>query len=109
MRWINPCKPGVTGSIPGFASLSDETLSMAQSPYDLSCWWDVKNKHNIGLYREKTKKNCSETTRPGALIFGMQHHIVDLYQICSTSAPHAGIMALPWGSHVSHRPYIGKI
>ena len=28
-----PCKPGVASSIPGFSSLSDETLA---SPYDLS-------------------------------------------------------------------------
>ena len=49
MVWINrlPYKPGVAGSIPGFISLSDETLSLvAPSPYDLSCWWDVKQKHN---------------------------------------------------------------
>ena len=28
--WIShlPCKPGVTGSIPGFISLSDETLKL---------------------------------------------------------------------------------
>ena len=47
--WINclPCKPGVTGSIPGFTSLSDVILkAVAPSPYDLSCWWDVKHKHN---------------------------------------------------------------
>ena len=29
VKWIShlPCKPGVAGSIPGFTSLSDETLS----------------------------------------------------------------------------------
>ena len=31
--------------MPGFTSLSDETLSHGPSPYDLSCWWDVKRKH----------------------------------------------------------------
>ena len=30
---------GVVGSIPGFSEVP--------SPYDLSCWWDVKLKHNI--------------------------------------------------------------
>ena len=39
------------GEIPacytGFTSLSDETiLSHGPSPYDLSCWWDVKHKHS---------------------------------------------------------------
>ena len=29
----------------------------------------------------------SETTRPRALIFGMKHHLVDLYQDCSIYAP----------------------
>ena len=29
VKWINrlPCKPGLAGSIPGFTSLSDETLN----------------------------------------------------------------------------------
>ena len=29
----------------------------------------------------------SETTRPRVLIFDMQHHLVDLYQVCSNNAP----------------------
>ena len=45
----------------------------------------------IGLYRENVKK-CekilvSETTRPRALILGMWHQLVDLFQICSNDAP----------------------
>ena len=28
-----------------------------------------------------------ETTRPIYLIFGMQHHIVDFYQVCSNYVP----------------------
>ena len=28
----------------------------------------------------------SETTRPRAMIFGMLHHLVDLYQVCSNYA-----------------------
>ena len=47
-----PCKPGVAGSVPGFASLSDETLSHGPSPYDLSWKWD--NKH-----KTQQQKHCS--------------------------------------------------
>ena len=44
----------------------------------------------IDLYREKHEKiSCSETTRPRALICGMKHHLVDLYQVCSNYAPGA--------------------
>ena len=31
----------------------------------------------------KHEKIWSEATRPRALIFGMKHHLVDLYQVCS--------------------------
>ena len=41
----------------------------------------------IGLYREKHEKIFSETTRHRALIFGMWHHLVDLYQVCSNHTP----------------------
>ena len=38
----------------------------------------------IGLYREKDETIfLSETTMPRALIFGMKHHLVNLYHICS--------------------------
>ena len=44
----------------------------------------------IGLYREQHEKIfLSETTRPRALIFGMQYHVVDLYQVCSNYSPGA--------------------
>ena len=38
----------------------------------------------VGLYRENVKKKIflSETTRPSALLFGMQYHLVELYQVC---------------------------
>ena len=37
----------------------------------------------VGLYRENVKKIfLSETTRPSALLFGMQHNLVELYQVC---------------------------
>ena len=29
----------------------------------------------------------SKITRPRGLIFGLQHHLVDLYQVCSNNAP----------------------
>ena len=41
----------------------------------------------IGLYRENVIIFLSETTGPRALIFGMYHHLVDLYQVCSNKAP----------------------
>ena len=43
----------------------------------------------------------TETTRPKALIFGMKHHLVSLYQICSNYFP--GINGPPRG----HMFYIG--
>ena len=33
--------------------------------------------------------SLSETTRPGALIFGIKYHLADLYQVCSNYAPRA--------------------
>ena len=50
----------------------------------------------IDLYREKHEKIfLSETTRPRVVIFGMKHHLVDLYQVCSNYThgpkwPHPG-------------------
>ena len=44
----------------------------------------------IGLYREKHEKIfLSGTTNHLALIFFMKHHLVDLYHVCSNSAPGA--------------------
>ena len=44
----------------------------------------------IGLYREQHEKIfLSETTRPRALIFGMQYHLVNFYQVCSNYSPGA--------------------
>ena len=70
------------------------------------------------LNREKHGKIfLSESIRSRALIFGMQHHLVDLYQICSNYAPGAK-MALHLGpgakngpaskSHVLHRLIQGE-
>ena len=57
----------------------------------------------IGLYRENMKKTLAETTMHRVLIFGMYHHLVDLYQVRSKYAPGAkNEMAPPRGSHVLH-------
>ena len=51
----------------------------------------------IDLYRENMKNILSETTGPRALIFGIKHHLVDLYQFCSNNATRAKVG--PQGSH----------
>ena len=44
----------------------------------------------IDLYREKHEKIfLLKTTRPVALIFGMKHHLVNLYQVCYSYIPGA--------------------
>ena len=48
-----------------------------------------------------------ETTRPRALIFNMQHHLMNFYQAGSNYAPGAKI-GLSQGSHVLHRLIKGK-
>ena len=37
----------------------------------------------MGLYSENKKVFLSETSGPRAMIFGMYHHLGDLYQVCS--------------------------
>ena len=55
------------------------------------------------LYRENMKKIfLSETTRPSWLIFGLWHHLVDLYQVCS-NLPLGLKMGPPRGPHILHR------
>ena len=62
----------------------------------------------IGLYMENHKKIfLSETTRSRALIFGMKHHLVNLYKVCSNYIPGAKI-GPPQGSHVLHKLVKGK-
>ena len=53
----------------------------------------------IGLYRESIKIFLSETTRPRALIFGMKHHLVNLWIVCSNYIP-GDKNGPPPGSHV---------
>ena len=44
----------------------------------------------LGLYSENVKEILmSGTTRPDALIFGISHHLEDLYQVCSNNTPGA--------------------
>ena len=56
----------------------------------------------IGLHRENVKKIfLSGTTRSKALIFGMWHQLLNLYQVCSNYDPGAKNGPSP-GSHVLH-------
>ena len=42
----------------------------------------------IGLYRDNHEKTfLSETTVSRALLFGMKHHLVILYPVCSNYIP----------------------
>ena len=62
----------------------------------------------IGLYKEKHEKIfLSKTTRPRAFMFGMKHHPVNLYQVCSNYIPGAK-NGLALGPHVLHRLIQGK-
>ena len=62
----------------------------------------------IGLYKEKHETIfLSETKMPRALIFGMKHHLVNLYQVVQMISL-GPKMAPPQGSPVLHRPLYGK-
>ena len=57
-----------------------------------------------GLNREKHEKIfLSETIRPRALIFGMKHHLVVFYQVCSNNAPLDQKWPCLGGTQVLHR------
>ena len=60
------------------------------------------NQHTDGNF----KIFLSETTRPRSLIFGIYHHLVDLYQVCSNDAQEKGP---PRWSHVFHRLIYGSM
>ena len=62
----------------------------------------------IGVYRENLKKILSETTRPRALIFGKQHHLVGLYQFFFQNIAPGTKNGPAWGSNVLHRLILGK-
>ena len=65
----------------------------------------------INLYRENMKNfYLSETTRPRALIFGMKHHLVDFYQVCSNDVwprcrGHIGLYKINFFSEYGHVAY----
>ena len=60
------------------------------------------------LNREKHGKIfLSKTKSPIALIFDMQHHLVDLYQVCSNYAPVAKNGPSPGVTYLT-QAYIGK-
>ena len=61
-----------------------------------------------GLYREKDETIfLSETTMARALIFGMKHHLVNLYQVCSNYISRAKNGPTP-GVTCFTKAYIGK-
>ena len=61
-------------------------------PHVLQCL--EKGKHE--------KLFLSETTRQGALTFGMKHHLVDFFQVCSNDVP-----VPKWPHPGGHMFYIG--
>ena len=62
----------------------------------------------IGLYREKDETIfLSETTMPIALTFGMKHHLMNLYQVCSNYISGAKNGPTP-GVTCFSQNYIGK-
>ena len=65
------------------------------------------HRQKIDFQDENLKILLSETTRPSALIFGMKHHLVDLYQVCSNYAPGAKNRPAP-GVTCFTQAYIGK-
>ena len=69
------------------------------------CEWEV------GTLKQRSPSSkflFSENGRHIALIFGMQHLLVDLYQVCSYDAPWVKI-GPPWGRKFEHRNKEGKI
>ena len=54
------------------------------------------------IYGKACKNLLSKTIRPSALIFGMLHYRVNLYQECSNYDPGAK-NGIAQGSHVLHR------
>ena len=53
------------------------------------CCISRSHRLKIDFQDENLKIFSSETTRPRALLFGMYHHLVDLYQNCSNYSPGA--------------------
>ena len=65
-------------------------------PGTKNCPAPVSHMFDIGLYRGKHGKIFwSETIRARALVVGMKHVLVDLFQVCSNYAPGAKIGLAP--------------
>ena len=69
VKWINCSfyKPGVAGSIPASPVCRIRLKAVAPSPYDLSCWWDVKHKHTAYVSRldpDQAKQNVGPDLDP---------------------------------------------
>ena len=62
----------------------------------------------IGLYREKDETIfLTEATMPRALIFGLKHQLVNLYQVCSNYISGAKNGPAPGVTYYT-QAYIGK-
>ena len=66
---------------------------------------------DIEIKKEILKIFLSQTVRAGAFIFGMQHHLVTLYQNTSNYGPGAEISPMLWvfGFHIKIKKEILKI
>ena len=78
---------------------------------------EFNSTHNSGCHGKKRKKKkakslkilFSETRRRRALIFGMQHQLVDLYQYSSYNAPGVEIGPAPGVTILKHRNKDGNL
>ena len=64
---------------------------------------------NIGKRSQSSKFFFSETGRRRALIFGMQHLLVDLYQVCTYDAPRFKNWPSSGGHNFEHRNKESKL
>ena len=64
---------------------------------------------NVGTKKENFKIFFSETRKCRALIFGMKHLLVDLYQDCSYDAPGFKTGLAPGVTSSKHRNKDGKL
>ena len=56
-----------------------------------------------GRLEQRKKISKLETGRLRALIFGMEHLLVDLYQVCKYDAPGIKTGIAQWGHKLEHR------
>ena len=62
---------------------------------------------HVYIGKNMEKIFLSETIRHRALVFGIQHHLANFYQVCSNYAPGAKMTTL-LESHILHRLIFGK-